>query len=97
MTATEKGFALNWKALCKSFAARFVSITEQTEISNRLDAISLEDVRSNEDGDYTALGKLTQRIDQLASMRRPKDRDDEAKVRCLTCAVNGTQWGLSAL
>lgn len=44
-----------------------------------------------------ALEKLAQPIDQLASLARIKDRDDEAKVRFLTRAVIGTQWGLSSL
>lgn len=74
------------------FAAGFASITKQTEISNRLDAIKLEDVRCEEDSDYKAPEKLAQRIDQLGSMARTKDRDVEEKIRFLTRAVNGTQW-----
>lgn len=57
----------------------------------------MEDVREEDDDEYAALDRLTTRIDQLTPMARPKDRDDEAKVRFLSSAVNGTAWGLSAL
>lgn len=52
--------------------------------------IKMSDVKDKEDDDYAALEKLTNRIDQLAPMARLKDRDDEAKVRFLSSAVNGT-------
>lgn len=65
-----------WRALCGSFVARFSSITRQTEISYRLNAIRLEDLISEEKHDYMALEKLTQRIGQLTSTAQIKDRYD---------------------
>lgn len=65
------------------FLARFASMTKQCKISNRLDAIKLEDVREEEGDDYVVLEKLTRRINQLASMARIMDKDDEAKIRFL--------------
>lgn len=36
------------------------------------------------------------RLNKLASLDRPTDRDNEAKVRFLKRAVEGTKWGLHA-
>lgn len=72
-------------------------MTNQMEISNRLDLIRLEDVRCEEDDEYIALKKLPQRIDQMAAMAQGKDRDDEAEVEFLTRVVISTEWELSAL
>lgn len=92
MSAKEKEAPLSWKTLHELFAACFASITRHTEISNRLEAIGLEDVKFEEDDDYMELERLTQRIDQLAPMARSKYRDDEAKARLLTRAITGTKW-----
>lgn len=79
------------------FTNRYESVTKQNKMSNRLLTLRMSDVRDDEDDDYAALDKPTSRIDQLALKTRPKKRDDKAKVRFLTGAVNGTIWGLSAL
>lgn len=55
------------------------------------------DVREEKDNDYTALYRLSSIIDQLVPMVRLKDKDDKAKVRFLTNAVNKTTWRLSSL
>lgn len=59
--------------------------------------IKLEDVIDNEDDDYMALEKLTQRIDQLATMARKKYKHNQAKVHFITRAIISAQLGLSAL
>lgn len=50
------------------------------EISNRLGAIILKDVRNVEGDVKIAPKKLARRIDQLEPMAGIKDRDDEARV-----------------
>lgn len=61
------------------FTNRYYSVTKQNEISNQLLTLKMSDVRDDDDDDYAALDKLKSRIDQLASIGRPKDRDDGAK------------------
>lgn len=52
--------------------------------------------RKDDEEDYDALKLHFKRINQLASMERIKDRDDEDRVRCLTHAVSRTERGLYA-
>lgn len=52
--------------------------------------LKMSNVKDDAEDDYAALDKLIARMDQLGLMARPKDRDDEAKVRFLTRAVNST-------
>lgn len=65
------------------------------EMSNKLDALRINDVREEGEDDYEALDKFIQWISQLALMARAENRDDEAKVRLLTKAVTATEWGVN--
>lgn len=69
--------------------------SQKAEISSRLDALTIAKVRNKDEDKYEALDKLTKIVNHLASMARPKERDDEAKVRFLTKAVEGTECGLN--
>lgn len=47
-SANETAMTLRWKTICNVFASRSAPITKRTVISNRLDAIKLEDARKDE-------------------------------------------------
>lgn len=78
---------VTWQQMTESFTRRYASLTKQAEISNRLEAITIEDVSEDDKDDYTVLDKLTKRINELELIDRIKDHDDEAKVRFLTREV----------
>lgn len=80
--------------MVETFANCYASITNLMEISNRLEAIRIDDDRENDEDDCAALERLTKRIKQLPPTTRIKDRHDEAKVRFLSKTVAGTRWGL---
>lgn len=44
LAARENGTKSKWKFMCDTFTAQYAILTKQTEISNRLGAIRLEDV-----------------------------------------------------
>lgn len=60
--------------MTKSFTSRYASLTKQTESSNELEPITIENVREDDEDDYAALDKLTENINELAPMARIKDR-----------------------
>lgn len=77
----ETGTVIRWEQLVDSFTNSYASKTKQTEISNRLEALKIDDVREDNDDGYAALDLHTKTINQLAPMTKIKDRDDKAKVR----------------
>lgn len=87
---------VRWKILVDSIKSKCASITKKAEISSRLEAMRIEDVRKDNDVDYAALVGSTKRINQLAPIARSKDNDYEAKVRFMTKAVTRTTRGLHA-
>lgn len=70
------------------FSSRYDSIAKQTEISNRLMTIKMNDVKEEENDNYAASKKFTTRNEQLAPMNPFKNGDEEIKVRFLSSAVN---------
>lgn len=56
--------------------------------------MKIDDVWEDDEDDYAALDKITERNKQLASVSRVKVNDNKAKVRFLAKAVAGKQWVL---
>lgn len=79
----------------KGFLKKIASITIQTEIGSRLEALTVKEIKDDYDDEYKALDNRTIMINQLAPLARPDDCDDEASVIFLTKAVEGTEWGLN--
>lgn len=46
---------------------------KETEINKTLEALGVDDVRREDDGDSASLGRLTKRINRLVPMARHKD------------------------
>lgn len=80
----------------KRFSVRYASLLNQSKVPSRLYALSVEDVRDEDDDNPLALKKLISRINELDLLVKPKDRDDEAKVCFLTQAFIGTNCDLCA-
>lgn len=88
---------IKWNTVCDTFGERYASLSKQLEISNRLDALSLDDSLTDGEDDHAALDTLLAHIHSLVPMEKLKYLDDEAKVRYLTMVVVGTKWGLRAI
>lgn len=88
--------AITRRAIVDSFANRYGSTTKQDGKSSRLNALKIDNVGRDEGDEYEALHQHTKRINQFAPMARPRDHDDEANVRFLTKAVEGTEWTLNS-
>lgn len=54
------------------FASRFASLTKQTEVFNRLEALRLEDFWGSNVDDYAGLKERTTRINNLFPCQNPK-------------------------
>lgn len=59
--------------------------------------MTIGEVRIEDEDEYEALDKLTKRINQLPLLTITKARDNEAEVRFITKAVEGTEWNLNDL
>lgn len=53
--------------------------------------LKIDDLREEDEDEYKVLGKLAKRINQLRPTAKPKDRDDQLRVRFPTKAVEGTK------
>lgn len=76
-----------------TFDDRYASPTTQEDISSQLLHLSISQFRKPTDpDDKPALEALTNRINRLIKLARPRDREEYAKVRFFREAVIETDW-----
>lgn len=71
---------ISWQQLSTAFLSRCSFDTKEIKFTSGQYVLRLVKVRKDDDGEYSAKDKLTNRIDQLAPMGNIEDQDDAAKA-----------------